>query len=90
MEINIVHVCPPPDSTYFLPAFLFFFAPVGVFVLRRKLDELQGGARLASFSLQFAAGLSNPFAALLGIYVLVAAAAAVALVIAMPLRGVFG
>lgn len=90
MEINIIHVCPPPDSTYFLPAFLVFFAPIGVFVLRRKLEELQGGARLGSFLLQFAAGLSAPFAAILAVYMVVAFAAGSLAVIALPFRAVFG
>lgn len=62
MEINIVNTWPPPTWTYFIPAFLVFLAPIGVWVLRNRLHEVRGFMRGPVILLHLVAGMSIPLA----------------------------
>lgn len=62
MEMNIASAWPPPTWTYFVPAFLVFLAPIGVWVLRNRLQDVRGVMRGPVILLQLVAGMSIPFA----------------------------
>jgi len=71
MEMSLSTCCGcEPGLRYALAAVIFFFAPVGAFVLRKHIESAAGGWRVAGRLLQALAALSTPFAVLLVVSVL--------------------
>lgn len=66
MEMSVTTCCGcEPDLSYGIAAAIFFFAPVGAFVLRKHIAAATGRWKVAGQFLEGLALLSAPFAALL-------------------------
>lgn len=62
--------CGPDVVSVVMMALVFFFAPVGAFVMRKHIAEATGWWKLTGRALQAAAAVSLSFAAFLMLYVI--------------------